>query len=75
MTQAQLARLATAVIQQAVVDLDHGNAFIREYAEDFLFGDDEVPLLMWLVRTGCTDIDGFRDDLLRKSRVRKKIAA
>jgi len=66
------ALLAVAVVRQAEEDLDHEDAFIREYAEDWLFGKDEIPLLRWLLRLGCSDADAFRDSLLRK---RKKLAA
>lgn len=70
--RAALTRLAVAVLRLAEEDLDHPDAFIREYAEDWLFGKDETPLLRWLLLTGCYDVDQFRASLLRK---RKKLAA
>jgi hypothetical protein len=71
-TEAKSTRLAAEVLRLAVEDLDHADKFLRDYAEDFLFGDDEIPLLMWLLRIGCTDVDSFRDSVARK---RKKMAA
>jgi hypothetical protein len=71
-TEAKSARLAVEVLRLAVEDLDHADKFLRDYAEDFLFGDDEIPLLRWLLRIGCTDVDSFRDSVARK---RKKKAA
>jgi hypothetical protein len=72
LNRAGLTRLAVAVLRLAEEDLDHGDPFLTSYAEDFLFGDDEMPLMRWLLLTGCVDFDAFRDGILRK---RKKLAA
>jgi hypothetical protein len=67
-----MARVAVALIESAVRDLDSSNPKLRVNAEKFLFSDDcEVLLRLWLLHIGCTDVAWFRD---RLNRERKKAA-
>ena len=72
MSKAKHARLAAEVLRQAVEDLDNADVEISAHAENFLFGDDEMPLLRWLLRAGSFEVDDFRYSVRR---LRKKLAA
>jgi hypothetical protein len=73
-----LSRLASAVIRQAVEDLDSEDAELRKEAEKFFFDEEQTgPLSFenWLLFCGCLDADAERALLRIKLERRKKKAA
>lgn len=70
-------RVATAIITQAVNELESPNQELREEAEEFLFGEDSTKdLLFWLDCTQCHSIERFRQRLKKwQERFERKKAA
>jgi hypothetical protein len=72
-----ISRVATAIIAQAVNELESGDPELRQGAEEFLFGEDSTTdLLFWLDCTQCHSVERFRKGLKKwQERFEKKKAA
>jgi hypothetical protein len=65
-------RLAVAVVNRAVEDLDHPDPRVKAEAYDFIFGDNTEDLERWMLMCGSTSVKQFRAKLERRRRSGQK---